>query len=340
LPVTLDFDNTIVCGDIGEATLAVLVKKGVLSPKRISPTLSPSFRLPNGTSTRMDAGPDITSYYDAFLAPTAHGAADPTPLANGYAWAVEIMEGLRPFDVTTATAEAFAVSEPLRQRWIEVTPGKTAFPAPFFYSQMVELIATLRRHDFDVWIVSASNVWSVRWMISQGLNPLLRKAHAPGIPPDHVVGVSTLLQDSDGRLYKDSVLVREDQRYAALDEAALKAFCLTSRLQFPVPTYSGKVGCIWDVIGRQPYLSAGDSPGDLPMLAFSEHRLWLARLEKPGYQRTAADRMSQTGRKGWMVQPLLAKETTGFLSTVSVDPRWSPSLQQAVGDSIRNLGLV
>ena len=28
LPVTLDFDNTIVWGDIGEATFGVLVKKG------------------------------------------------------------------------------------------------------------------------------------------------------------------------------------------------------------------------------------------------------------------------------------------------------------------------
>ncbi len=28
-PVTLDFDNTILCGDIGEATLAILIRRGV-----------------------------------------------------------------------------------------------------------------------------------------------------------------------------------------------------------------------------------------------------------------------------------------------------------------------
>ena len=29
LPVTFDFDNTLVCGDIGEATLALLVRSGL-----------------------------------------------------------------------------------------------------------------------------------------------------------------------------------------------------------------------------------------------------------------------------------------------------------------------
>src|ERR1035437_10752877 len=82
LPVTLDFDNTIVCGDIAEAILAVLVRKGVLSANRIARTLSPSFRVPRGASVALDSGPDITSYYEAFLAPTTHGSADPTPMAN------------------------------------------------------------------------------------------------------------------------------------------------------------------------------------------------------------------------------------------------------------------
>jgi len=330
-PVTFDFDNTIVCGDIGEATLAVLVKKGALNASRIPPTLSPSFRLPHGASVALDSGPDITAYYEAFLAPTSHGSADPTPLANGYAWAVEIMEGLTPLDVVQATKEAFACAEPMRQCIIEVTAGKTGFPAPFFYPEMVELIGELRRHEFDVWVISASNVWSVRWMIAKALNPLL-EAHgaASGIPADHVVGVSTLLQDTAGGLYKDALLVRGNAEYAALEERTLSSFHLTSRLQYPVPTYAGKIGCIWDAIGRRPYLAAGDSPGDHAMLSFSEHRLWIMRLEKPSYQQATMECIRRTGRKGWMVQPALGRETPGFLATFNAPRGTSAPLKKAV----------
>ena len=338
LPVTLDFDNTIVWGDIGEATLAMLVKKGLLRTSRIARTLSPSFRLPGGPEVSLNSGPDITAYYDAYLAATAHGSADPTALANGYVWAVEILEGLTPWDVVQATQEAFACGEPMQSRMIEVTPGKTRFPAPFFYAEMVELIAELRRHEFEVWIISASNVWSVRWMVTKALNPLL-EAHgaASGIPADHVVGVSSLLHDRPGSLYKDALLVRENRAYAALEERALRSFRLTSRLQYPVPTYAGKIGCIWDAIGRHPYLAAGDSPGDHAMLSFSEHRLWVMRLDKPGYQQKTVECIQRTGKKGWMIQPVIGREALGFRSSFDAPPGANAPLRTAIRQSNRLL---
>jgi len=331
LPVTLDFDNTIVCGDIGEATLAMLVKRGVLVPRRIPRTLSPAFRLPGAKRVTLSSGPDITRYYEAFLAPTVHGASDPTPLANGYAWAVEIMEGLTPLDVVQATQAAFAQSEPMRQRMIEITPGQTAFPVPFFYPEMIELIRELRRHRFDVWIVSASNVWSVRWMVAQALNPLLQ-AHgvASGIPADHVLGVSTLLQDKQGGLHKDALLVRNNLGYATLEDQTLGSFQLTSRLQFPVPTYSGKVGCIWDAVGRRPYLGVGDSPSDHAMLTFSEYRLWIARMEKPRYQQLTLDLIHRTGKAAWMIQPALGREVPRFLADVHALPPTGAAVRAAI----------
>jgi hypothetical protein len=338
LPVTLDFDNTIACGDIGEAALAMLVKKGRLRASRIAPTLSPSFRLPEGPKISLNSGPDITAYYEAYLAPTAHGSADPTALANGYAWAVEIMEGLTPWDVVQATKEAFACAQPMQQRMIEVTPGKTRFPAPFIYPEMVELIAELRRHEFDVWIISASNVWSVRWMITRALNPLLQAHGAPGgIPADHVVGVSALLHDKAGSLYKDALLVRENPAYAALEERSLRSFRLTSRLQYPVPTYAGKVGCIWDALGRHPYLAAGDSPGDHAMLSFSEHRLWIMRVDKPGYQQKTLDCIRRTGKQGWMIQPVLGREVPGFRVAFDAPLGISAPLRTAIRQSNRLL---
>jgi hypothetical protein len=152
-------------------------------------------------------------------------------------------------------------------------------------------------------------------MLLRALPPLLR-AHGVrrSIRPDHVIGISTLLSDGDHRLYKDPLLVRELPPYARLEQAALERFRLTSRLQFPVSSYSGKIACILDYIGRPPYLCAGDSPGDIPMMQFSEHRLWIGRLEKPGYQRVAVNAIRGTDSSRWLVQPTLAKECPGFLS--------------------------
>jgi hypothetical protein len=315
LPVVFDFDNTIVCGDIAEATLAILARTGALTPAKLTGTLSPPFRVPGSSLVELSSCADVVQYYEAFLAPTAHKERDPNPLANGYAWAIEVMENLRPLDIVNATRAAFEWPQPTKPAYIEVTPGKTAFPAPFFYPEAVELIAELVRLRFEVWIVSASSVWSVRWMVLHALNPLLRqRGLKAGLPASHVVGISTLLADRQGRLYKDALLVREDDQYAAMAEKALAGLRLTSRLQFPVPTYSGKIAAVFDLVGRSPYLAVGDSPGDHPLLQISQHRLWIARLEKPIYQRATRELIRKTGADGWLIQPALTKRSPGFVS--------------------------
>jgi hypothetical protein len=246
---------------------------------------------------------------------------DPTPFANGYVWAVEVMEGLRPLDVVRATRAAYEQPQSVNPGFIEVTPGKTAFPIPFFYPEMVELIGQLLRHEFEVWIVSAGNVWSMRWMVLQTLNPKLRQLGVrEGLRADHLLGVSTLLTDRKDRLYKDALLVRNHTGYAALDERVLGAFRLTSRLQFPVPAYSGKIACLFDALGRNPYLCVGDSPGDLPMMAISRHRLWIARMERPDFQRKLLSCIRKSGGANWMVQPALTKRNPGFLPNLNDIP--------------------
>jgi hypothetical protein len=247
---------------------------------------------------------DLTAYYEAFLAPTAHGGLDPTPLANGYVWAAAVMQGLDLNAVLRATEQVFARSRPGRLIFLDVTPGRTRYPVPFFYPEMVDLLSALLRHEFDVWVVSASNVWSVRWMVLEALNPLLRARGVPQpISADHVIGVSTLLTDRQQRFYKDPVLVRTDPAYARLDGRSLARYRLSSQLHFPAPTYSGKVAALWDVLGRRPFLAAGDSPGDLPMLAFAQHRLWIARSNKPQYQTAMAACRRSTGGRTWLIQP-------------------------------------
>jgi sulfur transfer complex TusBCD TusB component (DsrH family) len=314
LPVVFDFDNTIVCGDIGEATLAVLARDGDLTARGLAGSLAPPFVTAQGQAVSLATAVDVTAYYEAFLDPTAHDGADPTPAANGYVWAVEIMRGLSPLEVVRATRKAYRQAVPSQEVLIEVTPGQTAYPLPFFYRESLELMAELLRHDFDLWVISASNVWSVRWMVLNGLNPILASMGVRrALVASQVVGVSTLVADRQSRLHKDTLLVRENPAYAAMEGRYLGSLRLTGRLHFPVPTYSGKVACIWDLIGRRPYLAVGDSPGDHAMLAFSENRLWIARLEKPGYQQATVELMQRTGPARWIIQPTLCKRAPGFV---------------------------
>src|SRR5512133_1714781 len=288
LPAVFDFDNTLVCGDIGEATLAIFARNKVLTPQHAPTSLCPAFRTGTNRLVRMSSCADVTEYYEALLEPTVHGAKDPQPLANGYAWATQVMEGLQLTQVIKATRAAVAWSDRESTGRIEVTPGRTAYPVPSFYAEMVELIGELLKHRFDVWIVSASNVWSVRCMVLEKLNPLLRSLGYPaGLRAEHIVGVSTLLMDRSKHLYKDPVLVHENKGYASLHPGALRRFRLTGQMQYPVPTYSGKIAAIFSALGRNPFLVAGDSPGDLPMMAIGRHRLWIARQGKPAYQRAA-----------------------------------------------------
>jgi len=338
LPVVFDFDNTIICGDVSEVTLAVLAKSGLLTSTRLAGTLSPAFRRPGKPRVTLESAADITEYYREFLAPSAHGPADPSPLSNGYVWAVEVMEGLRPLDVINATRTAFEWPQPSKPSYIEVTPGKTAFPVPFFYPEMVELIAELLRHQFDPWIVSAGNVWSIRWMVLHVLNPMLRQLGVTeGLRSENIIGVSTLLADRRDRLYKDTLLVRANKKYAALDERTLASFRLTSRLQFPVSVYSGKVACILDTIGASPFLCVGDSPADYPMMGISQNCLWIARLERPDFQQSLTAHLRRNGHLKWMIQPTLTRQSAGFVPDFSLLPERADRLPKSVGQSVKLL---
>ena len=295
LAAVFDFDNTIISGDVGEAALAILAAGGRLAPGSIDPNLGPAVQVPGKGRVSVEHCADAMEYYEALLSPTIHAKSDPAPLANGYVWATQALEGLSIAEVLAATSTAFQSGE---------RAGGTRYPAPRFYQQMAELIAQLIRFRYQVWIVSASNVWSVRWMVLHGLNPLLLKYGArSGLRPERVIGLATLLTDRDGRLYKDSVLVRENPDYAILTGPEVKSLRVTRHLQYPVPVYSGKVACILDALGANPYLCAGDSPSDHPMLALSRHRLWIARGDKPHAQQVTRALMRRTGPIGWILQP-------------------------------------
>jgi len=269
LPAVFDFDDTIVRGDIGETTLAWLVKSGVLTPDSWQ-------RETAGPGVEDHGGRNPMERYQKLLTPTVHGSDDPAPLANGYAWAVTAMAGLPLAEVLRATDEVMAVAERQPAAGIKIAPGLEPIPLPEFHPEMVELLGELIRSEYEVWIISASNVWSVRRMVLRGLNPRLHAAGVEqGIRMDHIVGTCTLLADADGRRFKDAVLVRENPAYAQLAAAEMNRYHLTSHLQYPLPAYSGKLACVFDAIGRWPYLCAGNAPSDAAMMQVSEHQLWI-----------------------------------------------------------------
>lgn len=307
LDLVFDFDNTIISGDIGEAVLAILAKTGRLEPSSICETLCPDLPHNSAGPLQLRRCNNIMEYYEGLLVPTAHGKRDPTPLANGYVWATQVLERLKLSEVLEATRQVFQLGASAGRDRAAITVGNLKCPVPKFREEFVELLSVALRLGYRPWIVSASNVWSVRWMVVHELNPRLRKLGAlKGLPAEQVIGLATLLSDSSGRLYKDSVLVREDGEYANFGNGLFNSLQVTRHIQFPAPVYSGKVACILDAIGHNPYLSAGDSPSDHPMLRVSKHRLWVERPDKPETQRLTRKLIESTGASGWIVHPVAA----------------------------------
>jgi len=321
-----DLDNSLLCRDIGEAALVALLGSGVLRPESIPRALSPGLPVAGGVTLTPSDAASVVDYYEALVAMTEHDPTDPAPYSNGYAWAVQAMAGLTPAQVVEATRLAYAggdasldLGRPGAESRIAIEPGGRSYARPFFYPEMVELVGALLERDFDVWVVSASNAWTVRWMATVALRDRLERAgFERGIAPDRVVASSLLLEGPEGRLHKDGLLVRGNPGYASLDAGELSRYRLTAQVDYPLPTYSGKVAAIlqWTGLshGARPYLAAGDSPSDHAMLAFAERRLWIARAEKPAYQKVTADLLARTGREGWAIQPVLGQKAPGFLA--------------------------
>lgn len=171
----IDWDNTCVRGDIGESTFEILAREGVLRSDTIEIVKPGVVEGPQNKS-----GDCIIDTYRSKL----DLAKSVTDIDAAYRWAVEIMEGLSPAAIVCATKSA------VEESWS--SPNRV-FPAPALRPELVELIVALRSQGGDVWIVRASNVWSVRWAVLHLLNPRIQAAGLEPISPENVVGVSTEL---------------------------------------------------------------------------------------------------------------------------------------------------
>lgn len=148
-----------------------------------------------------------------------------------YEWAVRLHAGLTPQELTRWTAEAIErelrreifVEERLTRHGEEVRIGRGIR----LLREMHELIASLDRAGYEVWIISATNIWSVRVFGAYF-----------GVPPERVLG----------------------------NQVEIKNGILTGKTCTPVLFREGKVAIIDEVIGKRPVLVAGDSVTDYEML--------------------------------------------------------------------------
>lgn len=301
-----DFDDTIICRDLGDATFETLARSGRLRDPGLGlfPQIDPKYaETPPAPEVWLDR-------YERLLHALDHQGDDASK-ALGYAWVVQAMAGRSPAEIVSAAETAWHAG-----------PEGRRYPIPFLYPETADLIGLLLTTGWNVHVISASNPWTVRWAIRDVLNPVLETDWQVRLPPEQVYGLSTALRESDtGRFYTDPHLVGADPGYAALDADVLGRFRLTAQLVPPLPTYTGKVAA---ALARIPDgridLAAGDSYNDLPMLRHARRRLWMARLDRPAVQERLADDLTAEERPTWFIQPTLGGDTPGFIANPAAVP--------------------
>jgi phosphoserine phosphatase len=272
-----DLDDTILAGDIGDATLAVLAERGLLN--NIPTTLKPVLNL-LGQSYKFDDFDNALAYGHVFKQATSL-LESASPNAPYYQWSAQILAGLTAHEVIDAAREAYA-------RGLFVRP------------QMADLIASLLDHGYEVWIVSASPVLLVRFIVLEFLNPMLTSKNISGhIAPEHVIGMTTLMQNQNQELIADYPYVIQNQQYAHLGPEVLKNYYFTSMLLMPITSYAGKVMAIKERIKQKIYFGAGDSFNDMDFLIKSEHRLFLLK-----YHDTQLVSKAMPVIRSWLIQAI------------------------------------
>ena len=285
---TFDADNTTWKYDIEESLLPYLENKGLLSAATLEPSLKPIPLLP---------GESLYGYYERLC------EVDDKLC---YPWIAQVFAG-RPLDELKQQVDAMmAENKPIPVHYAD--HGKpvsgTVMPPAIFPAQR-QLMAYLRAKGIKVYVVSASVEELVRMIVSDpkyGLN----------VAPENVVGVTMLLRDP-----ADSSVTTARAQIAAghYDPAANARMILTPTLWSPLTWYEGKVAGIQAYIDpvRRPFLAAGDSRSDWPMLFYTGGiRIWVdrkgsatpelakRRIERAAVERSAGLKPPLAADTGWV----------------------------------------
>jgi len=152
-----------------------------------------------------------------------------------------------------------------------------------------------------VYVVTAGISWAVRRMVKEHVNPLMHRSG--GIPPEHVLGITGLLQDrrSGALLTDDAAIARYGRDFLHLEPDVCADLIVTVLAGGGLSFAGGKVAALLDRHDRaELYFAAGDGGGDLPLLSIARHGLWLADEAK----KVSADVRARAESVGALIQPV------------------------------------
>ena len=315
--VVFDFDNTTQARDIGEAMLAQVQQDKAIDPASLSPAIFPPFTTSAGEPMTIAKG--VSDYYDAVL--DSAGEDDPFREYSSLPMPATAFAGRTLTDLLAQTAAVYDDGAGAKDLKSTEQSKILGTGRPFIYPQMADLYGNLRRNGYDVWVVSAGVGWAVRWMVQNAVNPAIVAKYGPeaALPMDHVIAITTLLKDrGTGKLMSDYQLARQtpDTGYLNLDPARMAQLEITAIPDGLSSWRGGKAGAIDNIITRgQLFMVAGDSMGDVEMLARADNRLVISRMNKPSLAEGFAAEIAKAPDANWMLQPTINSAPVGFLET-------------------------
>ena len=201
-----DLDNTLLVGDIGDAVFASLLQQG-------------SIRIVSWSEYR--------------------GLLETNPI-EALTSVVTSMSGLTEAHVQRTTLALLSRGGTYLE-W-----DRASIPIPYAHPAMRQLVSLLRRHGYQVHVISASNEISAR----------LAAWRLFGIPPFNVFGLRQRIEQGK----------------------------LTGKILDPVPFDGGKEKVYREFIGNKaPIISAGDSFFDIPLLRMTDPRgfsIWVGEEKR------------------------------------------------------------
>jgi len=312
-----DWDNTVLKNDIGDATFFWMLKNNkIRQPTSWSDTNSAlkteavaalaadcagaAEGEPLQTSTNVNCAEQIASiYYDgkyldrSTTTPTAASAWNSpitTTINQQYAWVAQLTAGYTPNEVRSFAREAYDENsnnpDTAKYEFGSVKPVYWVR----IYTQMDDLIGTLKDNGFDVWILTASPQFFV-----DGIS------NHVGIDPDHVVGIRSALadgkvtyglQDCGGAAANSLITFDEGKR------------CWINKVVYGETDAAKQLA--QNVAMKRPTLVAGDSDTDLAML---KDATTLKLVVNRGKVQTVCNAYESLEKKDgrWFVQPMFIK---------------------------------
>lgn len=299
-----DFDETCITGDIGELFSHYLIDEmlyrfdldafwALIDPQDGRDEIR---ALVKALSTLKPDARRQSPLYQQYLAEMGavymrkYTREGPAPC---YEWAVRLHVGMTPAEIRRHTLRAIEreLKNPRKKEVRQTSRGNqvTISRGIRVHEEIRQLIPALERAGFEVWIVSATNRWSVEVFAQRAF----------GVPPNRVLGNQLFAQAG----------AKEIRQRLATDTCHLSA---TTRL--PVLYRKGKVDMIEEAIGRRPALAFGDTFTDLEMLQDARELAVLIDRGEPELQREAA-------LAGWAVQP-----QAELTRTQTLKPAAAPSI--------------